>query len=405
MPNPTTLTAIVEKNTTMPASFAAGVNRLLEYTVHCIATNPIPPTSVTCNGITRTPFAGDTVTQSRVTSTMFLFFESELATIVNQAVTINGATATTIKSTVKLLQDVEQVTPTNKVSVRGTGGGNLNLSLVRSSDSLTTLYSLSQNVNYTATLANPSGSGMIQVGGVAALTHGSMADSAGTVVATSSTQSGSQQTAMAMNYKYAPSPPIKVGETGFVFNLVGAGFSTAPTSVSCAYGAGLAKNLTCSLTAATTSAATTTLEDRAEGVDYPAVGDTLTFTITNGTTTFVTNRTLAVKTGETAKTFTGPNYWQDTYLAYRWDQDGFNAEGAEFIFTTSGFSPSDFALRADSGFSSTSGGVVTGWFRPATGTGAGNVYYYQFTINDAGQIVSVVTSRQPILGIGFGIGI
>lgn len=408
MPNVSILTPIVERNTTMPVSFAAGSNRLLIYTVHCQSSgSPVPPTSVTCNGITRTHFAGDTSSQLRVTSTSFLFLESELATIVNQAVTITGATATLIKSTVQLLQDAEQATPTNVVSVRGTGGGNLNLSLTRSSNSLTTLYSLCQNVNYTATLANPSGTGMIQVGGAVALTHGSMADSAGTVVATSSTQAGSQQTAIAINFKSAIQQsasinggnPVKVGQTGITAALTG--FTTIPTSVTCAYGSG--QSLTCSNIQGNASAITFDIEDRAQGVDYPAIGDGLTFTITNGAETTVPTSSLAAKTGETvvAPFAASIDYW-DTYFAYWWKQAGYITDNSEFVFTTSGFSPSDFVLRTDSGFSSTSGGVVTGWFRPASGTGAGNVYYYEFTVNGG----AIITSRgnNHYIGLGLGIG-
>jgi len=390
MPNVSILTPIIERNTTMPASFAAGTNRLLIYTVHCNSgTSPVPPSSITCNGITRTPFAGDITAQLRVTSTVFLFLESELATIVNQAVTITGATASIIKSTVQLLQDAEQVTPTNVVKARGSSG-TLNLSLTRSSNSLTVLYSLSQNVNYTSILTNPAGTGMIQVGGAVALAHGSMADNAGTVVATSTISTGAQQTAIAINFKSAIQQsaninggnPVKVGQTGIVIGL--SEFSSIPTSVICAYDDG-EKSIVVSNIAGDADEITVDLEDRSEEANYPAIGDGLEFTITNGAETTVTTTSLEEKTGEeVVATFAGAiDYW-NTYFAYYWKNDGFTVNGGEFVYTTSGFSPDDFLLRADSGFSSTSGGVVSGWFRPASGTGAGNLYYYEFTINDGG---------------------
>ena len=410
MANVSILTAIVERNTTMPVSFAAGSNRLLLYTVHCQATTPIPPTSITCNGITRTPFAGDTTAQSRVTATSFLFFESELSTIVNQTVTINGATATTIKSTVQLLQDAEQATPTNVVSIRGTGGGNLNLSLARSPNSLTIFYSSSQNVNYTATLTNPTATGMIQVGGALALTHGSMADSAGTVVSTTSTQAGAQQTAQIINFKSAIQQsadinggnPVRVGQTGITAALKG--FTSIPTSVLCTYSSET-KSLNVSNITGDSSAIAFDLEDRSEGGDYPFITDQLTFTITNGAETTVQVTSLAAKTGETVVApFTNViDYWT-TYFAYWWKQAGFISEGGEYTYTATGFNPSDFNLRLDSGFSSTGGGVVSGWFRPASGTGAGNVYYYQFTITDGGGVIPTVLGGS-FRFIGFGIGI
>ena len=407
MANVSILTAIVERNTTMPVSFDAGSNRLLIYTVHCQSgASPVPPTSVTCNGITRTPFAGDTATQSRLTLTSFLFFESEFATIVNQAVTINGASATAIKSTVQVLQDAEQDTPVNAVSARSSGGANANLSLTRSPNSLTIFYSSSNNVNYTATLTNPSATAMLQVGGVIALTHGSMADNSGTVVATSTNNNGAATTAVAVNFKSAIQQsasinggnPVKVGQTGITASLTG--FTSIPTSVTCTYSSGT-KNLTVSNIAGNSSAITFDIEDRSEGVDYPFITDNLTFTITNGTETTVPTTSITQKTGETVVSpFTNVIDFFNTYFAYYWTLAGFTSEGGEYTYTTSGFSPNDFNLRLDSGFSSTSGGVVSGWFRPVSGTGAGNVYYYQFTISSSGQIVVSGLTRVGLTSAG-----
>ena len=411
MANVSILTAIVEKNTTMPASFAAGSNRLLIYTVACQSgANPVPPTSVTCNGITRTPFAGDTVSRARLTLTSFLFFESELATIVNQAVTINGATGTAIKSTVHLLQDAEQANPINVVSAATSGGVTANLSLARSPNSLTILYSACNNVNYTATLTNPTATAMLQVGGVVALTHGSMPDNSGTVVATSTNSAGTATSVIAINFKSAISQsaainggnPVKVGQTGITAALTG--FTSIPTSVTCTYSIGT-KSLNVSNIAGNSSAITFDLEDRSEGVDYPFITDQLTFTITNGAETTVPVTSLAAKTGETSVSpFTNVIDFWNTYFAYYWTQAGFISEGGEYTYTATGFNPSDFNLRLDSGFSSTGGGVVSGWFRPASGTGAGNVYYYQFTITDGGGVIPTVLGGS-FRFIGFGIGI
>ena len=384
MANVSILTAIASNAGTMPGSFSAGSNRAVLYTVHLqSAGSPVPPTSITCNGINKTPIAGDTTSQSRVTSTAFLFLESELATIAGQTVTINGATATVTSRTIHVLQDCEQATPINKTQARGTGGGNLNLSLARSSNSLTILYSLSQNVNYTATLTNPTATAMLQLGGVVALTHGSMADNAGTVVATSSTQAASQQSAIAINFKSAIQQsanlnggnPVKVGQTGISAALTG--FTSIPTSVTCTYSGG-AKSLTCSNIAGNASAITFDIEDRSEGVDYPAIGDGLTFTITNGAETTVPTTSLAAKKGETtvAPFASSITYW-NTYFGYYWAQAGFTVDGGEFVYVSYG----DFVLNTDTGFTVSSGGIINGWFRPASGTGAGNVYYYEFTVN------------------------
>jgi len=388
MANVSILTPVASNNGTMPVSFSAGSNRLVLYTYHVQSgTDPIPPSSITCNGITKTPIAGNTTTQSRLTSTSFLFLESELATIAGQVVTPTGITGSVIRRTILVLQDAEQAVPANITSANGSGGSTVNLSLTRSSNSLTVFYSASNNVNYTATLTNPAATAMLQLDAIS-LTHGSMADNAGTVVATTSTAAGTAQRAHIINFKSQiqqsadlnGGSPIKVGQTGITATLTG--FTSIPTSVTCAYSGG---SLTCSNIAGNSTAITFDIEDRSEGVDYPAIGDGLTFTITNGPETTVPTTTLAEKTGETvvAPFDNVIDYW-DTYFAYYWALDGFNANFGEFVYTTSGFTPPDFVLRDDSGFSSTSGGVVRGWLRPATGTGDGNVYYYEFTINDGG---------------------
>jgi len=172
--------------------------------------------------------------------------------------------------------------------------------------------------------------------------------------------------------------PVKVGQTGIPIAL--SNFISTPTSVTCTYASGT-KSLTVSNIVGNNTAITVDLEDRSEGVDYPLLGSALEFTVTDGVGTDAISTTVAEKTGETDVTFQYVIDQYDTFFGYWFNADGFTSEGSEFIYTTSGFSPSDFVLNTDSGFSSTSGGVVTGWLRPATGTGAGNVYYYEFTIN------------------------
>lgn len=179
--------------------------------------------------------------------------------------------------------------------------------------------------------------------------------------------------------------PVKVGQTSIPIDL--SGFVGTPTSVLCKYASGT-KSLTVSNIIGDNTAITVDLEDRSAGVDCPLIGSALEFTVTDGTGIAVINTTLAAKTGEVAVTFSNVITQYNTFFAPHFNSAGYTSEGAEFVYTTSGFTPSDFVLNADSSFSSTSGGVVTGWFRPSSGTGAGNVYYYDFTINDSGEIVT-----------------
>jgi len=412
MANATVLTQEALSSGVIP-SLATGSNRILEVTFECQngAANPTAPTSCTGGSggtINGAYVTGDVGAQLRVAQSTFLFFESDLAALVGYDITPAGhSNAAFITKTIALIQDAEQVVPVNTAKSRS-GSGTLTLPLTRLSNSLTRMKVLSNNVNFTATTANPAATGKISLAGVMALTHGSMSDSAGTVNATSDTSS--QTSAVAWNYKSAVSQsadlnggnPVKVGQTGITATLTG--FTSIPTSVTCTYDSG-SKSLTCSNIAGNSSAITFDLEDRSEGVDYPAIGDGLTFTITNGAETTVPTTSLAEKTGETVVApFVDAITYHDTYFGYWWADDGFTVDGGEYVFVPSGFTPANFVLRDDSGFSSTSGGVVSGWFRPASGTGAGNVYYYEFTISDGGAVL-VSRGQMPVLGIGYGIGI
>lgn len=403
MANVSVLTPIAQFNGTFPASFAAGSNRVVavSYVCYYAGGNAKAPTSCAVAGtsVNGTFVIGDTVSQPRVAAATFFFFEADLATIAGKVLTPAGHIYTQVAATIEIFQDAEQAVPTNKLYARGGGGSSnpISFSLPRSPNSFTVFYSFCQNTNYTATLTNPSATGMFAPGSVAALTHGRMADSAGTVSATTTTTSGSQTTAHIFNLKSAivqsaninGGSPVKVGQVGISASL--SGFTSIPTSVTCTYSSGT-KNLTCSNIVGNSSAITFNLEDRSEGVDYPYIGDNLTFTITNGTETTVQTSSLAAKTGETvlAPLTSVIDYW-DGYLPYHWKSDGFTSEGGEFVYVPYG----DLTIAANGEVDVTTSGTLTGWFRPATGTGAGNVYYYQFTINDAGAITigNGVTSK------------
>ena len=190
------------------------------------------------------------------------------------------------------------------------------------------------------------------------------------------------------------SSPLTYGQTAIPVSL--SGYGTIPNSITATYNAG-AQSLTCSNIVGDASNVTFSIEDRSEGVDYPTDGSTIRITVSNGTDTSYFDKVITKKVGETVQTFTLPIFDDDKYFAYHFLQDGFTAESSEFIYTTSGFTPSDFVLNSDSGFTSTSSGVVNGWLRPATGLSAGNVYYYQFNINDAGAVtVTSASNTRPI---------
>lgn len=177
--------------------------------------------------------------------------------------------------------------------------------------------------------------------------------------------------------------PVKVGQTGIPIAL--SNYISTPNNVLCTYQSGT-KSLTVSNIQGNNTAITVDLEDRSEGVDYPLIGEPLLFTVTDGVGTDTENSTIALKTGEVKITVNqvGIEY-PNTYLSYFWTQAGFTVQGAEFVYLPYG----DLVVDADTRISVTNAGVFTGWLRPTTGLGAGNVYYYQFTINEVGQIIGV----------------
>ena len=193
--------------------------------------------------------------------------------------------------------------------------------------------------------------------------------------------------------------PIEFGEAGIVINL--SGYGSTPNSVTATYDSG-AKTLSFSNIAGNSSSITVDMEDRADGVDYPKHGDAIRVTVSNGTDSSYIDTTVVRPSGETGQTFVLPIFDVEDYFGYFWNEDGFVVEGASFDYIAADFTPDNFVLRADSGFSSTSGGVVTGWLRPATGTGADNVYYYEFTIN--GGTITVASGKNHYIGFGLGIG-
>lgn len=81
--------------------------------------------------------------------------------------------------------------------------------------------------------------------------------------------------------------------------------------------------------------------------------------------------------------FVSPITGDDTYPTYYIEQDGFTADGGQFVFTPY----SDLVIAADGEITVTGAGVLVGYFIPATGTGAGNAYYYTFNVID-GAVVS-----------------
>lgn len=181
--------------------------------------------------------------------------------------------------------------------------------------------------------------------------------------------------------------PITAGQSGIP--VVSTGFTSKPTAVTATYASG-AKSITATIdSGGTANSFNFSIQDRIEVEDWPINGDTLTFTFTYSTESASGTQTLVKKTDEVVLTVSGGITSDPATWTYWLTQDGFTVEGGELVYDPYG----DLALTADGGGSATDAGTFTSWFRPATGTGAGNVYAYTWVVSDAGiQPASGLTS-------------
>lgn len=172
--------------------------------------------------------------------------------------------------------------------------------------------------------------------------------------------------------------PITAGQTGIAVEATG--FSAKPTAVTATYASG-AKSITATIdSGGTATNFNISIQDRIEAEDWPVNGDTLTFTFTYLTESAAGTQTLVKKASETVLTVSGGITIDPATWTYWLTQDGFTVEGGEHDYIPYG----DLVLTADGGGSATDTGTFTSWFRPATGTGAGNVYAYTWVITEAG---------------------
>ena len=191
--------------------------------------------------------------------------------------------------------------------------------------------------------------------------------------------------------------PITAGQTAIP--IVATGFTAKPTSVTATYASG-AKSITATVdSGGSATNFSISIQDRIEAEDWPINGDTLTFTFSYLTESASLTQTLVKKADETVLTVSGGITSDPATLTYWLTQDGFTAEGGEIAYIPYG----DLVLTADGGGNATNAGTFTSWFRPATGTGAGNVYYYEWTVTEAGVVISAV-KKSGYIGLGLGIG-
>lgn len=171
---------------------------------------------------------------------------------------------------------------------------------------------------------------------------------------------------------------ITVGQTGIP--VVATGFTAKPTAVAATYASG-AKSITATVdSGGTATNFNISIQDRIEAEDWPINGDTLTFTFTYLAESASRTAVLVKESSEVVLTLAGVATTDPKKIGYYLVADGFTPEGGEHVYDPYG----DLVLTADGGGSATNAGTFTSWFRPATGTGAGNVYAYTWVITEAG---------------------
>jgi len=167
--------------------------------------------------------------------------------------------------------------------------------------------------------------------------------------------------------------PITASQT--TVSSVTTGFTGLPTAIT----SNLA-GITCSAIGGTTNAPTFVKSQRVHGSPWPLNNTSATFTYVNGAETANGTQQIVKDAAEVVLTFSGAITSDPATLTYHLAADGFTPEGGELVYTPYG----DLVLTADGGGTATNAGTFDSWFRPSTGTGAGNVYFYRWTITEGG---------------------
>ncbi len=182
--------------------------------------------------------------------------------------------------------------------------------------------------------------------------------------------------------------PVTAGQTGIEVEAYG--FTAKPTAVTAEYGG---QSITATIGTGTADNFEIDIQDRVDGQDWPLNGTTLTYTFSNSVPeTASVTRTLANKSTETVLTYSGVVTDDASSLAYHLAADGFTPEGGEMVYSqppATGTMPvPDLVLTAEGGWTVSEPCTFESWFRPATGTGAGNVYYFNWIINGGAVVVT-----------------
>ena len=362
---------------------SAGSNRLVLYTyLYYLGTNPTTPSGITCNGVAGVWAFGDTPSSvvTRVSCSTWYFLESDIATISGQTVTPTGATGTLDGRIVTVLQDCPQSSMIFDTALQHKSTGTASQPLDRDNNSFSIMFSQSQNVGATLTLGEPAYTGRIPFAS-SSVSYGYAADTFRTADATTVVNGNTVMTVA--NFKSIGATIVDINggspvEVGSTVTANTTGFTGTPTA---------SFNVT-GISATVTGSDNVwglDFDERVDGTIFPALPAASNLTLTNGSESAVLAMPNYIKKAAEVEIVYSMAVTSDlNYTSGAIAADGFTVEGAELIYTPY----SDFVAFPDGSWSATSDGVVEAWFRPITGTGAGNVYYYEFTIDAGGGIVT-----------------
>jgi hypothetical protein len=384
MPNPTLLTApsiilnqgAVGATATMPASFAAGSNRIV--LIHCSMYNgaanaQVPPT-FTCNGRTAVFYSGETAARNRTACVTYAFYEADIADITGQSLVSTG-TGSQKSIAVSLLQDCPQSAPTNTQSGYTDVGALITLSLTRTANSLTFAYGFNSVTGQTMTFTNPSRDGT-NAFTTRWASYGEQADTANTSNFTSSV--GAYSSVHVFNIDALPSQeitdinsgdPVSGDTSGNTFTTTG--FTEDITDVTVG-------GLECTAVDETAGSGTFTVPPPVHGEVYPEIGVNQDVVI-SGATESATLAKSFVLTGWTVTSLVDPEIVNLEYPTANFDVtpvtgDKMITEDADVI-----------SITANGGIEVAAAGY-TRIIHQVEATGV--MYIYGFTISAEGAVVN-----------------
>jgi hypothetical protein len=125
-----------------------------------------------------------------------------------------------------------------------------------------------------------------------------------------------------------------------------------------------------------------------DGIAYPLLPVTVRATFANATENAFIDVDVVASPDYTLVTLASVVTNNAKYLGHYFNRDGHVANGARFYHNIpSGMG--DLVIAPDTRITVTNAGTITGWLRPDAGATAGKMYYYEFTIDDDGEVITV----------------